>query len=59
VPPKAKHRLYSPTCFPPTEGEIIKISSSREPKNRTIVDRVTKEVIKISLVHVKLYYVVC
>lgn len=50
VPPKAKHRLYSPTRFPPTGGEIIEISSSpeREPENRTRVDRVTKEVVKIS-----------
>ncbi|XP_040383316.1 LOW QUALITY PROTEIN: ATP synthase subunit a [Oryza brachyantha] len=31
---KAKHRLYSPMRFPPTEGEIIEISPSpeREPK---------------------------
>ena len=41
-PPKAKHRLYSPTRFPPTEGEIIEISSSpeREPEKRTPTDQV-------------------
>lgn len=55
VPPKAKHRLYSPTRFPPTEGEIIEISSSpeREPENRTRVDRVTKEAVKISSAFLK------
>jgi hypothetical protein len=51
VPPKAAAQTlltYAPPIFDSLWGEIIEISSSREPENRTRVDRVTKEVVKIS-----------